>query len=84
MILFYIFASQNELNMQRNFYVLIAVLLLGFMACTQNGENGQTATSKDTLDIVTTTGMIGDVVKNIVGDKANVASLMGPGRSSFV
>lgn len=78
-ILFHIFALQNELNMQRNFYVLITVLLLGFMACTQKAEDGQTTTSKETLDIVTTTGMIGDVVKNIVGDKANVASLMGPG-----
>ena len=29
--------------------------------------------------IVTTTGMIGDAVKNIVGDSADVASLMGPG-----
>ena len=29
--------------------------------------------------IVTTTGMIGDLVKNIVKDKAKVESLMGPG-----
>ena len=31
------------------------------------------------LTIVTTTGIIGDVVKNIVGDKAHVESLMGAG-----
>jgi manganese/zinc/iron transport system substrate-binding protein len=31
------------------------------------------------LLIVTTTGMIGDAVKNIVGDSAEVISLMGPG-----
>ncbi len=29
--------------------------------------------------IVTTTGMIGDAVKNLVGDSADVISLMGPG-----
>lgn len=31
------------------------------------------------LLIVTTTGMIGDAVKNVVGDSAEVISLMGPG-----
>jgi len=31
------------------------------------------------LVIVTTTGMIGDAVKNLVGDSAEVISLMGPG-----
>ncbi|MBC8045868.1 MAG: zinc ABC transporter substrate-binding protein [Fimbriimonadaceae bacterium] len=36
-------------------------------------------TETEKLYIVTTTGMIGDAVENIVGDKATVVSLMGPG-----
>jgi manganese/zinc/iron transport system substrate-binding protein len=36
-------------------------------------------TGKEKLNIVTTTGMIGDAVNNIVGDHAEVVSLMGPG-----
>jgi len=39
----------------------------------------QDTTAKEKLIIVTTTGMIGDAVKNIVGDSAEVISLMGPG-----
>ena len=31
------------------------------------------------IDIVTTTGMIGDAVENIAGENANVVALMGPG-----
>lgn len=38
----------------------------------ENSENGR-------LNIVTTTGMIGDAVANIVGDSADVTALMGPG-----
>jgi manganese/zinc/iron transport system substrate-binding protein len=47
-------------------------LLMG--ACTQKKthQNGK-------LNIVTTTGMIKDAVENIVGDRANVTALMGPG-----
>ena len=38
-----------------------------------------TDTKPHKLVIVTTTGMIGDAVKNLVGDSAEVISLMGPG-----
>ncbi|GAA0190409.1 manganese ABC transporter substrate-binding protein/adhesin MntA [Fulvivirga kasyanovii] len=49
------------------------VLLAGCgQVAKENSENGR-------LNIVTTTGMIGDAVTNIVGDSANVTALMGPG-----
>lgn len=53
--------------------LLIAVLLLA-VACTERKvkENGK-------IKIVTTTGMIKDAVENIVGDRAEVTALMGPG-----
>lgn len=38
-----------------------------------------TTVDDGTFKIVTTTGMLGDVTKAIVGDKAEVNSLMGPG-----
>lgn len=53
----------------------IALLLL-FLSCS---ESKTTEKESHTLLIVTTTGMIGDAVKNIVGDQAEVISLMGPG-----
>lgn len=57
-------------------YRIISLLILvAVSSCSQkNNEN------EDSLPlIVTTTGMIEDAVINIVGDKANVISLMGPG-----
>ena len=50
---------------------LISLLLMS--SCKPNtADDG-------TFKIVTTTGMLGDVTKAIVGDKAEVNSLMGPG-----
>lgn len=55
--------------------ILFVVLLAIASACgsvTEKDRNGK-------LNIVTTTGMIEDAVKNIVGDSADVQALMGPG-----
>ena len=41
---------------------------------TQSTEKGNSIPS-----IVTTTGMLADAIKNIVGDSASVQALMGPG-----
>ncbi|MDQ3072590.1 MAG: zinc ABC transporter substrate-binding protein [Bacteroidota bacterium] len=58
--------------MQR-YLIGVFVLLSVVAGCTDTGE-------KDgRLYIVTTTGMIADVVRNIAGDKAIVEELMGPG-----
>ena len=46
------------------------------MSCT---NIQQETNAKSRMNIVTTTGMIGDIVKNIVKDSADVISLMGPG-----
>lgn len=59
-------------GMRQFVYPIIILLILG--SCKQ-----ETSKTNTTLKIVTTTGMIGDAVKNIVGDKANVTILMGPG-----
>jgi len=55
--------------------LIIALLAVGiFSACSSKKDN---ESSKPL--IVCTTGMIGDAVKNIVGDYAEVHTLMGPG-----
>lgn len=53
-------------------YISCSVLLLG--ACTAEGPR-----DPGKLTIVATTGMIGDAVKAITGDSAEVLTLMGPG-----
>ena len=51
-------------------FLMLAAVMAG---CKQESTEG------DGLYIVTTTGMIADAVKNVVGDKAEVEALMGPG-----
>ena len=55
------------------FWILIALL----SACKPAGESEESNQPKD--NIVCTTSMIADLVRNIVGDEINVKSLMGPG-----
>ena len=55
---------------------LLALLLVVWM--TGCGGSNETQ-SGDKLNIVTTTGMIADVVKNLGKDSVNVQALMGPG-----
>ncbi|ABG59291.1 metal ABC transporter solute-binding protein, Zn/Mn family [Cytophaga hutchinsonii] len=55
------------------YYCLFAFLL----SCS--GGSDKTASDTQKPVIVTTTGMIGDAVKNLVGDRAEVIPLMGPG-----
>ena len=52
--------------------LLFSILFLAF-SCTPKEKNG------DETYIVCTTGMIKDAVQNIVGDKAKIEALMGPG-----
>lgn len=51
----------------------LLALLIAFCACTEQ----QKPSGK--LKIVTTTGMIADAVKNLVGTQAEITALMGPG-----
>jgi len=61
-----------------NFVSLLLVVssLTTFFSC-QSDQVSHTTNKK--INIVATTGMISDAVKNIVGDSAEVLSLMGPG-----
>ena len=51
-------------------------ILTTFLTSCQNTTNDL---NKNKLTIVTTTGHIADMVRNVVGDKAEVTALMGPG-----
>lgn len=56
-------------------HVILAIVALFVVSCaapTDKKDNKK-------LNILTTTGIIADVVQNIVGDKAEVTALMGPG-----
>ncbi|MBM4428562.1 MAG: manganese transporter [Chloroflexi bacterium] len=58
--------------------IVLAVLTLSLLlsACaTETGSN----TTNGKLNIITTTGMIADIVKNVGGEHVEVNSLMGPG-----
>ena len=67
----YHFLSRGIHNITHVF-IIIAFFL---SACNSNNEKK----SHHQIKIVTTTGMIYDAVKNIVGDSAEVSRLMGPG-----
>lgn len=71
-------ASSSKLvarNSSYTIYLLVLILLSTLSNCSPKAET----TKSDKLSIVTTTGMIADAVKNIVGDHAEVVALMGPG-----
>jgi manganese/zinc/iron transport system substrate-binding protein len=56
-------------------WIIIGCVCL--MGCAQKDRNERDPGEK--IKIVTTTGMIGDAIGNIVGDRGEVISLMGPG-----
>lgn len=55
--------------------LLLAIFVLLVVSCKNQKDDNPT----DQLRIVTTTGMIKDAVENIVGERAQVTALMGPG-----
>ena len=58
------------------FKLFLTIVSITIFSC----DSEQTASTSDKkLKIVATTGMIADAVMNIVGDSAEVLSLMGPG-----
>jgi len=59
----------------KKIFIFTVVLALLLSACaTESNTN-----TSGKLNVVTTTGMIGDIVKNVGGDYVEVISLMGPG-----
>jgi manganese/zinc/iron transport system substrate-binding protein len=61
--------------------IALAVLLVTFLlsACSGGNTASDAPLSERTINVVTTTGMIADIVKNIGGDRVQVTALMGPG-----
>lgn len=55
---------------------MVVVISFMIVGCSNDKEENR---SNDKLRIVTTTGMIKDAVENIVGERAEVIALMGPG-----
>lgn len=57
------------------FFLLSALLVL----CAACAESSGSVKRGGTIKVVTTTGMVGDLVRNIAGDTVEVLSLMGTG-----
>ena len=55
------------------------LILLLLSACAGGNTAGDAPISDRQINIVTTTGMIADIVKNIGGERVQVTALMGPG-----
>ena len=62
-------------------YVLTLLLLASFLlsACSTASDESQLPVAERTINVVTTTGMIADIVLNVGGDRVKVQALMGPG-----
>ncbi len=63
--------------MQRIYILLCLMILLAGTGCDPKEQPDASATGK--YRVVTTIGMITDVVKNVGGDRVEVVGLMGPG-----
>ena len=61
--------------------ILIVLLLASYWlsACSTSGGGSQLPIAERTINVVTTTGMIADITKNVGGDRVQVTALMGPG-----
>ncbi|MBZ0282979.1 MAG: zinc ABC transporter substrate-binding protein [Anaerolineae bacterium] len=58
--------------------LLLSMLIAALVACSPAASAPQTE-STNAINVVTTIGMIADVVKNVGGEWVNVTQLMGPG-----
>ena len=62
-------------------HILLVVLIASFLlsACSTSTGGSQLPIAERTINVVTTTGMIADITKNVGGDRVQVTALMGPG-----
>ena len=62
-------------------YILKLTLLASFLlsACSTTTGESQLPIAERPINVVTTTGMIADIVLNLGGERVNVEALMGPG-----
>lgn len=58
---------------------LTCVVALALAACAQPATNGSDDLALRQIRAVATTGMVGDLVRHIGGERVSVATLMGPG-----
>ena len=58
---------------------LAGVVLLFVSGCGKQESVEKNADGKDYINVVATTGMIGDAVRTIAGDKVKLYTMMGPG-----
>jgi manganese/zinc/iron transport system substrate-binding protein len=62
---------------------VIVVFLIAVLNYSCTKQDGETVSARDlgshTINVVTTTGMIADAVKNVGGERVKVTALMGPG-----
>lgn len=63
----------------KQFIVSILFLPLLVSACSTDSGATELPIGERTINVVTTTGMIADIAKNVGGERLNVQSLMGPG-----
>src|SRR5688500_4488533 len=61
--------------------IVLVVLVISVLlsACITSGRGSTLPIAERTVNVVTTTGMIADITKNIGGDRVQVIALMGPG-----
>jgi manganese/zinc/iron transport system substrate-binding protein len=62
-------------------HILTIILFLSILlsACSTSGQDSQLPLAQRTINIVTTTGMIADITRNVGGNRVQVTALMGPG-----
>jgi len=67
--------------MKKVIILLTALSLLSVISCGKKEAEDKKASEKAAtkLEVVTTTGMIADIVENVGGNRVNVTALMGPG-----
>ncbi|MYE91253.1 manganese transporter [Candidatus Poribacteria bacterium] len=70
----------------RIIYGLLAFIMILFVACSQQSDKANEKAPSSTgissqkpIRVVTTIGMITDIVQNVGGDRVNATGLMGPG-----
>ncbi|ALJ01579.1 metal ABC transporter solute-binding protein, Zn/Mn family [Rufibacter tibetensis] len=68
-----------KLGLKRWSFSTFLLLLLLCAACAPKDTPGAIAHQQGKMYIVTTTGILRDAVANVVGDRAVVSALMGPG-----
>lgn len=64
------------MRLMKNFFI-VSLLLLTF--CGEGESDKKSDLMERKIQVVTTTGMIADAVKNVGGTRVNVIALMGPG-----